>query len=122
MAPMTTYWVDPLTRVTFLAAGKLFTPEAEWHVDFCAMPENPDPRTVDPRQVYQTIRVRETENGWTPYDLCTPFVAAKAVAAVEQFEMTRDTEQVTETDRIRRVAAGMVLAGVPTVSLLGLAA
>lgn len=122
MAPLSAIWIDRFTRVTFLKGEPDgFVTEDEWHVDFCAMPTDPNPRVIDPREIYQTIRVRETADGWVTVDLCTPAMAVKAINAVETAEQKNDAIEVEANTAISKVLAGILVAGVPAAQLSQLA-
>jgi len=116
MSPQSSIWVDRLTRVTFLKADPAgLIMQDEWHVDFCADPPNPNPKVVDPREVYLTIRVRETPEGFATMDPSTPEMAVKAIDAVEQAEQQNDALEVETNAALQKLFTG-VAAGLVTVA------
>lgn len=116
MSPLSSIWVDRLTRVTFLKADPAgFIECDQWHVDFCADPPNPNPKIVDPREIYETIRVCETPTGFATMDPSSPHMAVQAIDAVEQAEMQNDALEVETNAALQKLFTG-VAAGLVTVA------
>ena len=120
MSPQSSIWVDRLTRVTFLKADPAgFIMQDEWHVDFCEYPSNPNPAVIDPREIYQTIRVRETPAGFATMDPSSSYMAVQAINAVEQAEMQNDALEVEANAALQKLFTGVAAA---LVTVAGIAA